>query len=62
MRTEKYIIKLAEDDRKALRRMLKSATHTARGIIRTNILLKLDESLGEKREWAEVARYADSVR
>jgi transposase len=36
--------------------MTKSGTHTARSITRANILLNLDEGLGEKREQAEVAK------
>jgi transposase len=56
MRTKKYIIKLTGDERKALQRMVKSGTHTARSIIRANILLNLDEGLGEKNEQADVAK------
>jgi transposase len=36
--------------------MMKSGTHTAQSIARANILLNLDEGLGEKREQAEVAK------
>jgi transposase len=56
MRTKKYVITLTGDERKALRQRVKSGTHTARSIIRANILLNLDEGLGEKREQAEVAK------
>jgi transposase len=35
---------------------MKSGTHTARSIIRANILLNLDEGLGEKRGQGEVAK------
>jgi transposase len=56
MRTKKYIITLTQEERKALRQRVKSGTHTARSISRANILLNLDEGLGEKREQAEVAR------
>jgi transposase len=56
MRTRKYVIKLTEDERKALKRMTRSGTHTARSITRANILLNLDESFGEKQEQADVAK------
>jgi transposase len=56
MRTKKYVIRLTDDERKALRRTVKSGNHAARSIARANILLNLDESLGEKREQAEVAK------
>jgi transposase len=56
MRTKKYVIKLRDDERRALRRMTRSGKHTAQSITRANILLNLDEGLGEKREQAEVAR------
>jgi transposase len=56
MRTKKYVVNLADDERKALRRMMKSGTHTAQSITRANILLNLDEGLGEKRERTEVAK------
>jgi transposase len=36
--------------------MMKSGTHTAQSITRANILLNLDEGLGEKREQTEVAK------
>jgi hypothetical protein len=55
MRPKKYVIELTESEREQLRRMLKNGTHTAQSIIRANILLKLDESLGEKREQLAVA-------
>jgi transposase len=55
MRTKKYAIKLTDDERKVLRRMVRSGTHTARSIARANILLNLDEGLGVKREQTEVA-------
>jgi transposase len=56
MRTKKYVIKLTDDERKTLRRMMKSGTHTAQSITRANILLNLDETSGEKREQADVAK------
>jgi transposase len=56
MRTKKYVVLLTDDERKALRRMVKSGTHTAQSITRANILLNLDEGLGEKREQADVAK------
>jgi transposase len=36
--------------------MMKSGTHTAQNITRANILLNLDEGLGEKREQTDVAK------
>jgi transposase len=56
MRAKKYVIKLTDDERKALRQMTKSGTHTARSITRANILLNLDEGLGEKQGQAAVAQ------
>jgi transposase len=56
MRTKKYVITLPDGERKALRRMVKSGTHRARSITRANILLNLDEGMGEKREQGEVAK------
>jgi transposase len=56
MRTKKYVVKLTDDERKTLRRMTKSGTHTAQSITRANILLNLDEGRGEKREQADVAK------
>jgi transposase len=56
MRTKKYVITLTDDERKALRRITKSGTHTARSITRANILLNLDEGLGEKREQTDIAK------
>jgi hypothetical protein len=56
MQLKKYVIKLTESEREPLRRLLKSGTHTAQSITRANILLKLDESLGEKREQLAVAK------
>lgn len=55
MRAKKYAITLTDGERKVLRQMTKSGTHTARSITRANILLNLDEGLGEKREQADVA-------
>jgi hypothetical protein len=56
MRRKKYVITLTAEQQKTLRRMRKSGTHTARSITRANILLYLDEGLGEKREQADVAK------
>jgi transposase len=56
MRAKKYVVTLTDEERKALRRMTKSGTHTARSITRATILLNLDEGLGETREQAEVAK------
>jgi transposase len=56
MRTKKYAITLTDDERKTLRQRVKSGTHTARSITRANILLNLDEGLGEKRGQVEVAK------
>jgi transposase len=56
MRRKKYVITLTDEERKALRRMTKNGTHTAQGITRANILLNLDESLGERREQTDVAK------
>jgi transposase len=56
MRTKKYVITLTDDERKALRRMTRSGTHPAQSITRANILLNLDEGLGEKHEQADVAK------
>jgi transposase len=55
MRTKKYVVKLTDDERNKLRRMTKSGTHTVRSITRANILLHLDEGLGDKRDQAEAA-------
>jgi transposase len=56
MRTKKYVVKLTDDERKKLRQIKKSGTHAERSIIRANILLNLDEGLGEKHKQADVAK------
>jgi transposase len=55
MQTKKHVVKLTDDERNIVRRTTKSGTHTAHSITRANILLHLDEGLGDKRDRAEVA-------
>lgn len=56
MRTKKYVVKLTDDERKMLRRITKNGTHKAHSITHANILLNLDEGLGEKQEQTDVAK------
>jgi transposase len=56
MLTKKHVVYLTDDERKTLGRMMKSGTHAARSITRANIMLNLDEGVGEKHEQVDVAK------
>ena len=44
MKPKKYRVKLTEEERKALERIIKTGKHSAQKIIRANLLLHLDEN------------------
>ena len=46
MKPKKYRVRLTEQERKALERIVKAGKHSAQKIVRANLLLHLDENYG----------------
>jgi len=56
MRKKQYVVKLTEDERKKLLKIVKSGKDSAGKIARANVLLHLDESQGKAPYRSEVAK------